>query len=279
MVWKRVVSAIVFGVIVLGALIWDELAFTFAIALAAVIGSVELFNLFEKRGEEAVPTAAAVGILGALAYVFVAHFKGFASYGYVTIGIIFVCFLWYMLVLKHVKPTRAIAMTVFASLLSGLCLSHLVLLRDLKLPGGWEWLIVIYLLVLIWVYDIFAWAIGRKLGRRKIAPAISPNKSVEGAIAGTASVFIAAVLFRLIVQAIHEFHWFSIGVAMIIAAMVCVLGPLGDLAESMVKRDFGVKDMGGIIPEHGGIMDRFDSTLFTAPAVFYYLFYFALKFK
>lgn len=278
-IWLRVTSAIVFGVILLGALIWSELAFTFAIALAALIGSVELFNLFEVRGEEAVPTAAAVGIVGSLAFVFFAHFKGFGSYGYVTIAIIFLSFVWYMLVLKHVKPTKAIALTVFASLLSGLCLSHLVLLRDLELRGGWGWLTVLYLIVLIWVYDIFAWAVGRKIGRHKMAPSLSPNKSWEGAIAGAVSVLACAVLFRLIVQAIHKFPWFSVGVALIIGVIVCIFGPLGDLAESMMKRDFGVKDMGSLIPEHGGIMDRFDSTLFTAPVVFYYLWFFVLKFK
>jgi len=87
----------------------------------------------------------------------------------------------------------------------------------------------------------------------------------------------ASFLFRLIVVSIEDYKWFSIGVALVIAALVVVLGPLGDLSESLIKRDYGIKDMGALIPGHGGIMDRFDSTLFTAPAVFYYLFYFVIK--
>src|SRR5450759_3849322 len=71
--------------------------------------------------------------------------------------------------------------------------------------------------------------------------------------------------------------WFTYGVAMVIALLVVILGPLGDLSESLMKRDYGVKDMGKLIPGHCGIMDRFDSTFFTAPAVFYFLFYFVLR--
>ena len=273
---ERVIGAVLFAIVFLGTLIWGKLPFTFAIALAAVLGSIELFSLFEEKGE-GVPTAAVVGIIGTVTYVFMAHYKGFASFGYVTIGILFFSLLWYMFVLRRVKPTKAVALTVLVPILSGLCLSHLVLLREL--PVKKSWLIVIFLIALIWVYDVLAWAIGRKLGRHKIAPSISPNKSLEGAIAGTVGVIGASFLFRLIVVSIEDYKWFSIGVALIIAALVIVLGPLGDLSESLIKRDYEIKDMGALIPGHGGIMDRFDSTLFTAPAVFYYLFYFAIKLK
>ncbi|MBK5093200.1 MAG: phosphatidate cytidylyltransferase [Actinobacteria bacterium] len=274
-VTERIIGAVLFAIVLLGTLIWGKLPFTIAVALAAALGSIELFGLFETKGE-AVPTAAVLGILGSVAYVFMAHFKGIASFGYVTIAIVFFAFIWYMVVLRHVPPTKAVALTVLAPILAGLCLSHLVLLRDL--PVKRSWLIVIFLVALIWVYDVLAWAIGRKIGRHKIALNISPSKSLEGAIAGTIGVLAASLLFRLIVVSIEDYRWFSIGVALIIAAIVVILGPLGDLSESLIKRDYRVKDMGALIPGHGGIMDRFDSTLFVAPAVFYYLFYFAIKF-
>jgi len=271
---ERVIGAVLFAIVFLGTLIWGKLPFTVAIALAAALGSIELFGLFETKGE-AVPTAAVLGILGSVAYVFMAHYRGPASFGYVTIAIVFFSFLWYMVVLRHVKPTKAVALTVLAPILAGLCLSHLVLLRELPVKNSW--LVVIFFIALIWVYDVVAWAVGRKLGRHKIAPDVSPNKSLEGAIAGTVGVIAASLLFRLIVVSIEKYDWFSIGVALVIAAIVVVLGPLGDLSESLIKRDYGVKDMGTLIPGHGGIMDRFDSTLFTAPAVFYFLFYFVIK--
>jgi phosphatidate cytidylyltransferase len=279
-VLEKVIGAILFGVIFLGTLIWGALPFTFGVALAAVIGSVELFSLFETKGQ-ATPTAAIIGIAGSIAYVFLAHFRPVESFGYVTVALIFVSFMWYMVVLRHVKPTKAVALTVFAPLLTGFCLSYFVLLRDFagktnpNHNNGW-W-IVLFLIALIWVYDIFAWMIGRKIGRHKMAPTISPNKSWEGTVAGTLGTLLAAGLFRQLIQWIlgdSKFGWFSIWVALVIGVIVAILGPLGDLAESLVKRDYGVKDMGRLIPGHGGVMDRFDSSFFTVPAVFFFLFYF-----
>lgn len=279
MLVQRVLGAVLFAAVMVGTLVWGPLPFTCAIALAAVIGSIELFTMFETRGA-ATPTAAIVGIAGSLAYVFLAHYKGSGCYGYVTVGLLFVSFMWYMLVLRHVKPTKAVALTVLAPLLAGLCLSHLVLLRDMLDGFDWGWLLLIFFIALIWVYDILAWAVGRKIGVHKMVPLISPKKSWEGTIAGTVGALAASVLFRWLIQLAlgsSMWEWFSIGVALAIGAMVCVLGPLGDLSESLMKRDYGVKDMGKMIPGHGGIMDRFDSTLFTAPAVFYFLFYFVIK--
>jgi phosphatidate cytidylyltransferase len=282
---EKVIGAIVFGVIFLGTLIWGALPFTFGVALAAVIGSVELFGLFETKGQ-ATATAAVLGITASIAYVFLAHFKPIQSIGYVTVALIFGSFMWYMLVLKHVKPTKAVALTVLAPMLTGLCLSYLVLLRDFAgktTPARNNgWYLVLYVIVLIWIYDVFAWFVGRKIGRHKMAPTISPNKSWEGTIAGTVGVLACSVLFRQFIQWVtghSRFSWFSIPVALVIGVLVVILSPLGDLAESLIKRDYGVKDMGKLIPGHGGIMDRFDSTFFTAPAVFYYLFYFVFKFK
>lgn len=276
---ERVLGAVLFVGIFLGFLIWGELPFTIAVALACVIASVELFSMFETKGQ-AIPTAAVLGIAGSIAYVFLAHYRPIESYGYVTVTLVFISFMWYMFVLRHVKPTRAVALTVLAPLLTGMCLSHLVLLRDTvdrmgpSKNGGW-W-IVLFLMGLIWLYDVFAWAVGRKMGRHKMAPSVSPNKSWEGVIAGTVGILAISVPLRLFIQAVlgnNRFAWFSNWVALAIAVIVCVLGPLGDLSESLMKRDYGVKDMGNLIPGHGGMMDRFDSTFFTAPAVFYFLLY------
>jgi phosphatidate cytidylyltransferase len=113
-----------------------------------------------------------------------------------------------------------------------------------------------------------------------MAPSISPNKSWEGTIGATVGVLAASALFRLIIVAIigsKQLPWFSYPCAIVIGVLVCIFGPLGDLSESLMKRDYGIKDMGKMIPGHGGIMDRFDSTFFTAPVVFYVVFYFFIK--
>jgi len=280
---QRVLGAVIFVVVFLGTLIWGEIPFMVAITLASIIAAVEMFSMFETKGE-AVPTAAFLGIAGSAAYVLFSQWRPLESFGYVTVGIIFLSFVWYMLILRHVKPTKAVALTVFAPLICGFCLCHLVMLRDFvdksggstKNAGLW---IVLFLMVLIWLFDLAAWFVGRKIGRHKLAPTISPNKSWEGIIAGIVTVLVFSVVGKIIIQAIlgsHKFPWFSWWVAIGIGLIVCILGPLGDLSESLMKRDYGIKDMGSIIPGHGGVMDRFDSTLFTAPAVFY-LVYFVIK--
>lgn len=284
-VLEKVVGAIIFGIVFLGTLVWGALPFTFGVALAAVIGSVELFSMFETKGE-ATPTAAVLGIAASIAYVFLAHYRPIESIGYVTLGLIFLSFMWYVLVLRHVKPTKAVALTIFAPLLTGFCLSYLVLLRDYASATNPDknngWWLILFLIALIWIYDVFAWMIGRKIGRHKMSPSISPNKSWEGTIAGTVGVLAGSIALWAIIRTLMghlKYGWFTIWVALVIAVIVCIFGPLGDLAESLMKRDYVVKDMGGLIPGHGGIMDRFDSTFFTAPVVFYYLFYFVLKVK
>ncbi|HEY5493627.1 MAG TPA: phosphatidate cytidylyltransferase [Candidatus Anoxymicrobiaceae bacterium] len=282
---EKIIGAVLFAVILLGTLVWGALPFAFGVALAAVIGSVELFSMFESKGQ-ATPTAAVLGIGGSIAYVLLAHFRPIESFSYITFAIIFLSFMWYMLVLRHVKPTKAVALTIFAPLLTGFCLSFLVLIRDSASRAATNhnsgWWIVLFLIVLIWVYDICAWAVGRKIGRHKMAPTISPNKSWEGTIAATVGVLAASVLLRLIITAIvggRNFPWFTYWVALVIGVIVVIFGPLGDLSESLMKRDYGIKDMGKLIPGHGGIMDRFDSTFFTAPVVFFFLFYFVLNLK
>ena len=96
-IFERVFGAVLFGVILLGTLILGSVPFAFGIALAAVVGSVELFSMFETKGQ-ATPTAAVIGIGGSLAFVLLAHWKPIESIGYVTVAIIFASFMWYMLV-------------------------------------------------------------------------------------------------------------------------------------------------------------------------------------
>jgi phosphatidate cytidylyltransferase len=129
--------------------------------------------------------------------------------------------------------------------------------------GGY---LIIAILVSIWVCDSAAYFLGTALGKHKLMPRISPNKSWEGAIAG----FIFSVLTMIAAKALFlEFlEWRD---TIVIGIIVGILGQCGDLIESMIKRDSRVKDSSNIIPGHGGILDRFDSLLFTAPAVYLYL--------
>lgn len=110
------------------------------------------------------------------------------------------------------------------------------------------------------VYDIGAYAGGRAWGRRPLAPRISPGKTREGALVASAAVVVAAAVFAPLVG-----PW-NAAEGAVLGALVCVVAPLGDLFESVLKRDLGLKDMGAILPGHGGVLDRVDAILFCVPA-------------
>jgi phosphatidate cytidylyltransferase len=129
-----------------------------------------------------------------------------------------------------------------------------------QIPGFW----VIALLVLSWVCDSSAYFVGGAFGRRRLAPTISPNKSVEGALAGLAAAAIVATLLGFAVQ-VSPLLMAGYGLAIAAATIV------GDLVESLIKRQTGVKDSGVLIPGHGGLLDRMDSLLFCAPIAVLYL--------
>lgn len=140
-------------------------------------------------------------------------------------------------------------------------LGHLILLRGL--PHGIQW--VFLLLLIVMSGDSGAYYVGCNFGKRKLYPAVSPNKSLEGALGGLAGSLAGAFIARA-----TFFPELSVTDAIIMSLFLGVLGQLGDLFESLLKRSFGVKDSGVIIPGHGGILDRLDSILFAAPAAFYY---------
>lgn len=146
-----------------------------------------------------------------------------------------------------------------------LLLNHLVLLREM--PHGIQW--VFLLLVIVMSGDTAAFYVGSAIGKRKLHPLVSPNKSVEGSLGGlagsVAGTFLAKATF---------FPGLSAVDCMVLALFVGLMGQLGDLFESLLKRSFGVKDSGTIFPGHGGMLDRLDSILFAAPALYIYAEYF-----
>lgn len=154
------------------------------------------------------------------------------------------------------------AVTIFGMLYIGMTLSSLVSTQ--ALPSG-EWL-VLFLAVVTWAGDIGAYYVGSLWGRHRLAPSISPKKSVEGLVGGIAFAIVAALLAQ---------HWalplLSVMDALLLGFLLTGAGLVGDLCESAIKRSVGVKDSGGILPGHGGMLDRLDSLLFTAPAFYYYV--------
>jgi len=159
----------------------------------------------------------------------------------------------------HSHSTVSIAGTLFGVYWIGFATAHAVLLRGLPHGDG----VVIDVLVGTFVGDTGAYIGGRLFGRRRLAPQISPNKTVEGLICGMLSAILAvfgAGLFQT---------WLTGGDAILLGVTVAVLGPMGDLFESLVKRDAGIKDTGTFFGPHGGVLDRADAALFTLVAGYY----------
>lgn len=144
----------------------------------------------------------------------------------------------------------------------GWLMGHLILIREV---GGGEDLIL-FLLLVTWAGDAGAYYFGKAFGRRPLAPRVSPNKTIEGALGGLASGVAVVWLGQQIFLPM-----LSMGEVVFLGLFLGVLGMFGDLTESMFKRSAGIKDSGGWIPAHGGLLDKVDSLLFTAPALYYYL--------
>lgn len=143
-------------------------------------------------------------------------------------------------------------------------LSHFILLY--KLPQGREY--IFFVLLVIWIGDTAAYYIGRTWGRHKLAPYTSPNKTIEGAIAN----LVGGVLGALLVRGWFLSSWGLMN-TLLIGILLNALGQLGDLIESLLKRGCGVKDSGYLLPGHGGVLDRVDSLIFSAPAMYYYCYF------
>jgi phosphatidate cytidylyltransferase len=156
--------------------------------------------------------------------------------------------------------TAAISATVMGTLWIGGGLGFMILLRAIPHHGR---LALVTLLVAVWAGDTFAYLGGRLLGRHKMAPSTSPGKTWEGFVFGTAAtIFVAFV-------ALYKQNFLTIRESIIFGVVLALAGPIGDLFESLLKRDAGVKDSGSLLGGHGGMLDRLDAFLFAAPAAYF----------
>jgi len=235
--------------------------FLLLVCAVAALGLAEFYSMAlpeSRRPERALAVAAGTALVPLLGLQQAVFLQGALTLAVLLFAVVF-------LLRFRELPTVAqqLALLLFGFLYVSLLLGHLGLLRGL--PHGREWVFLVLLQVM--ASDTAAYFTGVSIGRRKLYPAISPNKSVEGAIGGLAGslagAFVAKLWF-LPVLAFSDCLFLGFGVG--------ILAQLGDLFESMLKRSFGVKDSGTIIPGHGGILDRLDSLLFAfAPAYYYAL--------
>lgn len=245
--------------LLLGALVLSRPVFVVFVLAVVALAEVELITVLRAR---AIRPAAAVVYPMTVLLVVGAYLKGPAALSFGLMLTLLAAFAWYLVDRSRTEVVRNVAATVFAVLYLPFLAAHLslVVARAEHYVGA----LIGYALLVV-VYDTSAYAIGATIGRHPLAPGISPHKSWEGAAGAT--------VLTLIVGAFVLPLWepWTLGPGLTLAAVACVAAPLGDLSESMLKRDLAVKDMGSILPGHGGMLDRIDALLFVAPALYYVL--------
>jgi phosphatidate cytidylyltransferase len=250
--------------LLLGALVLSKPVFVLFVLAVVLLAVTELNQVLRARATR--PAAAVVYPMTVLLLVG-AYLKGPAALSFGLVLTVFAAFGWYLVDRGRTEVTRNVAATVFAVLYLPFLAAHLplVVARADHYVGA-----VIGYALLVVVYDTAAYATGATIGRHPLAPHISPNKSWEGAAGAT----VLTLLVGAFVLPLWEPWTLSSGLTL--AALACVVAPLGDLSESMLKRDLAVKDMGSILPGHGGMLDRIDALLFMAPVLYYVLAVFSL---
>lgn len=257
--WARVVSAFVFAALVI-LVVQDGLWLYFiTVSVFVILSGIEFFNLAGTKG----------GLIFRVINIFSAWLVCLSSFkpNWIDVNIVLCLAIGLPAIFEIIRREPRSAMLNVTSALFGIFYigwlsgRHLILLR--KMSGGRE--LVFFLLGIAWSSDISAYLIGSRFGKHKIIPAISPGKSLEGFISGIAFSVIFAVMWR---------HWLLADISflhvMVLSAGLAIVGQIGDLAESLLKRSANVKDSGKLIPGHGGILDRCDSMMFIAPALYYY---------
>jgi phosphatidate cytidylyltransferase len=247
-----------------------DVYFVLLVDFILVVGMLEFMRMLDAKGLSVVRP---LGVAAALALPWLAFLQGGAWMDFGLVLLLLAVFVA-QLFRRSGEALLHTAGTTLGILYVAWLGSHLVLLRELPRWSGQPYVdgfrIVTLVLLLTWMADTGAYLVGSLVGRHKLAPRISPGKSVEGAFGG---VLLAAASG---VAAALTFMQHEIGVAAGagLGALAALFGLLGDLSESLLKRDAHFKDASHAIPGHGGVLDRFDSVLFTAPLLYYVLRYF-----
>jgi phosphatidate cytidylyltransferase len=257
---SRFVTAGVVGAVALAAFAAGRPAAAFLVTVLVGACAFELYEAFRRAGYQ---TATVVGLLGCVAIVPVAYDQGERAFPMIGVLVVVFTFLWYLLEVVRARPTINIALTLMVFLWIGFlgAFAGLLLAPD---PGGTGLLLGVVICAV--GADVVAYFAGRAIGKTPLLPDVSPNKTIEGLVAGAVA---AIVLGGIVGSALHPWADEGIGAGLALGLIVAITAPIGDLAESLVKRDLGLKDLGSFLPGHGGFLDRFDAILFTLPAAYY----------
>jgi phosphatidate cytidylyltransferase len=237
--------------------------FTLLIAAAALAGTYEFYHMANFDRKEPLIY---LGLLWALALVLSPHYRNPDVLPIVITATMLVSLIGLLLRPSREKAFHDWAWAIVGALYVGWMLSYWLNLRGLEDGRNW-----VYLAMLTtFANDTGAFFIGRARGKHKLAPTISPAKTWEGAIGGLISAILAAIVIAMVLNLISPFT-FKYWQIILLGFLVGLFAQLGDLVESLLKRNMGVKESGNLLPGHGGILDRFDSLIFVGAVVYYYV--------
>ncbi|WP_307738986.1 phosphatidate cytidylyltransferase [uncultured Parolsenella sp.] len=255
----RSTYGVLYALVVLACLFWGRIPTMVLVAAMSWLCCSEFYRIVRLSGR--MPNEV-IGLAAAVVYPTCALFRPEAETA-VTLLLMLVCGSWYVVTPRSNLSDAAV--TVFGAVYTGLLYSSIVTIRAAA-PGLEGALLALGAMGSVWVNDATAYIVGSKLGRRKLAPRISPNKSWEGMIGGlVGSCAVWALVWWLGVLGV------SLPLALLAGILCGVTGVIGDLFESRLKRSVGVKDSGNLIPGHGGLLDRSDSMLFASMTAYFVL--------
>lgn len=262
----RLVVAIIFMPILIAVMYkGGPLLLTFTTTVIGV-SLYEFYKMVENKKEKVhKKSGIVIGLLIPIMYFFIKDANNYLS-------LLFVMMILYFIIMQVAKgkikgAMTEISYTVFGILYISFLFSHILFIAELK--NGNLWILTAQLMV--WACDSAAYFFGIKFGKHRLAPKISPKKSIEGSVAGLLASIASIFLIKYL--------WFLKGAevsllnVIIIGLLVGTVGQIGDLVESLFKREFEIKDSGKILAGHGGMLDRFDSMIFVLPVLYYYLKY------
>ena len=269
--WVRLFSGIILLAILITVIVLNGIWLQIFTLFISVVGFAELIKACGVRREkEKIALPEAVGYLGIIGFDLLLFFGSREDFKNFSLAVIILTvmgmLLCYVLTFPAYNAGQIMSAT-FAYFYAPVLLTYIYQTRNL--PGGKYavWLIF----CASWACDTCAYAVGMLIGKHKMAPVLSPKKSIEGAVGGIVGAALVGYLYALVLAkgGLLPHGTKELFVYPLICAVGAVLSQAGDLAASGIKRNYGIKDYGRLIPGHGGIMDRFDSVIVTAPMIYY----------
>ena len=230
------------------------------VLIAVALGLHEFYSLLLPDNK---PHERAIGILLGMVLASLIYLGNTSLlHALMCFSVIFLCILYMLKSRNFTLAVSKIALTLFGILYIGFLLSYVTLID--KSASGKQW--VFFLVSTVWAADISGFFAGSLVGRHKLYPKVSPNKTIEGLGGGVLGAIAVALVFRKLF-----FPLLDVSDCAVLGSFLALFGQMGDFTESMIKRSAHVKDSSSLIPGHGGVLDRLDSFLFSAPFLYYYI--------